>query len=129
MRYYKTHITCYKSRLITCHDHSIHVNVSARKKIFARYKTEYLRSEEGQSVIYKTHPVKTLNFFLCWVLKMRLLLAPCLSATLFVLIAIHGAKSGTALQPIVPILPDLKLTANQVLVFDRIAGSCRVNSL
>lgn len=38
---------------------------------------------------------------------MRLLFAVCFSAPLLVLIAIHGADSGTAIQPIVPKLPDL----------------------
>ena len=35
---FTTHDSCYKSRLITCQDHSTHVNVPARKKIFAHYK-------------------------------------------------------------------------------------------
>ena len=38
---------------------------------------------------------------------MRLLFAVCFSTTLLFLIARHGADSGTAVQPIVPKMPDL----------------------
>ena len=68
---------------------------------------KHLVSGETQSVIYKSRAVKTLKVFLCWILKMRSLFALSFSATLLVLIAIHGADSGTPIRRIVPELPDL----------------------
>ena len=48
------------------------------------------------SVVHKIQPVKRTRVFLSWFLKMRLLLAACFSANvLLLLIAMHGAESGT----------------------------------